>query len=65
MSDDQTPLEAAEAAKKSAAARDAADAKRKSNLVRAGIGLGIGSAAIAAALLYANSNRKKKSGSES
>ncbi len=38
----------------------AAEAKRKANLVRAGIGIGIGSAAIAAALLYANSARKKK-----
>lgn len=60
MDDDQTPLEAAEAAKSSESAREAAEAKRKANLVRAGIGIGIGSAAIAAALLYANSARKKK-----
>lgn len=36
------------------------EAKRKSNLIKAGIGIGIGSAAIAAALLYTNSARKKK-----
>jgi homoserine kinase len=36
------------------------EAKRKSNLIKAGIGLGIGSAAIAAALLYTNNARKKK-----
>jgi homoserine kinase len=36
------------------------DARRKSNYIKAGIGLGIGSAAIAAALLYTNSAKKKK-----
>jgi hypothetical protein len=35
-------------------------AKRNANYVKAGIGIGIGSAALVAALLYANSNRKKK-----
>ena len=39
-----------------------ADAKRNSNLVKAGIGIGIGSAALVAALLY--TNRKKKPDSE-
>lgn len=60
MNEDQTPLEAAEEAKKSETGREAAEAKRKANIVKAGIGLGIGSAAIAAALLYANSSKKKK-----
>ncbi len=41
-------------------AKDDADAKRNSNLVKAGIGIGIGSAAIVAALLYANRSRKPK-----
>lgn len=36
------------------------DAKRSANLLKAGIGVGIGSAAIVAALLYANHNSKKK-----
>jgi hypothetical protein len=35
-------------------------AKRNSQYVKAGIGIGIGSAALVAALLYANSGRKKK-----
>jgi hypothetical protein len=38
----------------------AGDAKRNANFVKAGIGIGIGSAAIVAALLYANHNRKKQ-----
>jgi hypothetical protein len=33
---------------------------RKAVLVKAGIGIGIGSAAIVAALLYANHSKKKK-----
>lgn len=37
------------------------EARRKSNMMKAGIGFGIGSAAIVAALLYSNSARKKKS----
>lgn len=39
-----------------------ADAKRNSNLMKAGIGVGIGSAALVAALLY--TSRKKKPESE-
>jgi hypothetical protein len=39
---------------------EAKDSKRNANLVKAGIGIGIGSAAIVAAMLYANSGRKKK-----
>jgi hypothetical protein len=35
---------------------------RKAKMLKAGIGIGIGSAAIVAALLYANSSRKKKTG---
>jgi multisubunit Na+/H+ antiporter MnhC subunit len=35
------------------------EARRKGNLVKAGIGLGIGSAAIAAALMYSNYAKKK------
>ncbi len=56
-------LEMAEAAKHvEEEAEKAVEARRKANLLKAGIGVGIGSAAIAAALLYANSNRGKKSG---
>ena len=40
---------------------EAAEAKRNGNLVKAGIGVGIGSAALVAALLYANRNKAKKS----
>lgn len=36
------------------------DAKRNASLVKAGIGVGIGSAAIVAALLYTNHNNNKK-----
>ncbi len=36
------------------------DSKRKANMLKAGIGIGIGSAAIVAALLYSNSARRKK-----
>ena len=36
------------------------EARRKANMVKAGIGIGIGSAAIVAALLYSNSARRKK-----
>jgi hypothetical protein len=39
---------------------DADAAKRNNNYVKAGIGIGIGSAALVAALLYANNSRKKK-----
>jgi hypothetical protein len=41
-------------------AADIKDSKRNANLVKAGIGIGIGSAAIVAAMLYANHNKKKK-----
>lgn len=34
--------------------------RRKANMLKAGIGIGIGSAAIVAALLYSNSARRKK-----
>lgn len=37
-----------------------ADGERNTKALKAGIGIGIGSAAIVAALLYANSARKKK-----
>ena len=33
---------------------------KRAKLVKAGIGIGIGSAAVVAALLYANHNKKKK-----
>ena len=46
-------------ADKGVAATPEEDAKR-AKLVKAGIGIGIGSAAIVAALLYANHNKKKK-----
>lgn len=39
-----------------------AEAKRNSNFVKAGIGIGVGSAALVAALLY--TNRKKKPDTE-
>ncbi|MDQ3139892.1 MAG: hypothetical protein M3Q15_04125 [Pseudomonadota bacterium] len=45
-------------AAESAASAKAVDPKRKSNLVKAGVAVGIGSAAIVAALLYANRSRK-------
>jgi hypothetical protein len=36
------------------------EAAKRAKLVKAGIGIGVGSAAIVAALLYANHNKKKK-----
>jgi hypothetical protein len=36
------------------------EAKKRAMMLKAGIGIGIGSAAIVAALLYSNSARKKK-----
>lgn len=36
------------------------EGRRRANMLKAGIGIGIGSAAIVAALLYSNSARKKK-----
>ena len=45
---------------KSAPATNEDEARRKANMVKAGIGIGIGSAAIVAALLYSNSARRKK-----
>ncbi len=56
MTEDDGKLDL-EAGAKSA---DAKDGKRNANLVKAGIGIGIGSAAIVAAMLYANHNKKKK-----
>jgi hypothetical protein len=41
-------------------AQETADAKRNANLVKAGIGIGVGSAAIVAAMMFASQNRKKK-----
>ena len=38
---------------------DEEDSRRKANMLKAGIGIGIGSAAIVAALLYSNSARRK------
>ncbi len=55
MTEDDGKLEAPTAKK----AAEAADAK-KGKLIKAGIGLGIGSAAIAAALLYVNHNKIKR-----
>jgi hypothetical protein len=39
---------------------DDEEAKKRAGLVKAGIGIGIGSAAIVAALLYSNHARKKR-----
>lgn len=36
------------------------EGRRRANMLKAGIGIGIGSAAIVAALLYSNSARRKK-----
>lgn len=36
------------------------EARRRANMLKAGIGIGIGSAAIVAALLYSNNARRKK-----
>jgi hypothetical protein len=36
------------------------EAKRRAGMLKAGIGIGIGSAAIVAALLYSNHARKKR-----
>ena len=45
---------------KGAPATNEDEARRKANMVKAGIGIGIGSAAILAALHYSNSARRKK-----
>ncbi len=45
---------------KGAPATNEDEARRKANMVKAGIGIGIGSSAIVAALLYSNSARRKK-----
>jgi hypothetical protein len=55
MTEDDGKLEAPNAKK----AAEAVEAK-KGKLIKAGIGLGIGSAAIAAALLYVNHNKTKR-----
>lgn len=39
---------------------DEDEARRRATMLKAGIGIGIGSAAIVAALLYSNSARRKK-----
>jgi hypothetical protein len=54
MTDDTTP-EATPDAK-----TPEEDAKRRQNMLRAGIGIGVGSAAVMAALLYANKDKIKK-----
>ena len=36
------------------------ESRRRANMLKAGIGIGIGSAAIVAALLYSNNARRKK-----
>jgi homoserine kinase len=36
------------------------EAAKRAKIMKAGIGIGVGSAAIVAALLYANHNKKKK-----
>jgi hypothetical protein len=51
------PMPESEAADLAASIK-AVDPKRRSNLVKAGVAVGIGSAAIVAALLYANRNKK-------
>ena len=45
---------------KSSTPADEEDSRRKANMLKAGIGIGNGSAAIVAALLYSNSARRKK-----
>ena len=49
---------AASQAAESAASAKTVDPKRRGNMVKAGVAVGIGSAAIVAALLYANRSRK-------
>ena len=44
---------------------DEDEARRRANMLKAGIGIGIGSAAIVAALLYSNSARRKKDDTKS
>ena len=39
---------------------DEDESRRRANMLKAGIGIGIGSAAIVAALLYSNNARRKK-----
>lgn len=56
MTEDDGKLDLAPASK----ADEDAESKRNSNILKAGIGIGIGSAAIVAALLYANRSRKPK-----
>ena len=59
---EDAPVEnvAASEAADTAASAKAVDPKRKSNLVKAGVAVGIGSAAIVAALLYANRSRRDR-----
>lgn len=56
--------EGIEAARAQAAAKKAAkeESERRGRMLKAGIGIGIGSAAVVAALLYANQSRKKTGG---
>ena len=41
------------------------ESRRRANMLKAGIGIGIGSAAIVAALLYSNNARRKKGDTKS
>lgn len=50
---------AASQAAESAASAKSVDPKKKANLVKAGVAVGVGSAAIVAALLYANRKKDK------
>ncbi len=44
---------------------DDEESRRRANMLKAGIGIGIGSAAIVAALLYSNNARRKKDDTKS
>ena len=53
MTDDSTPSTPEDKT-------DEDESRRRANMLKAGIGIGIGSAAIVAALLYSNNARRKK-----
>jgi len=59
---EDAPVEGAPASQavEKAASAKAVDPKRKGNLIKAGVAVGIGSAAIVAALLYANRKPKNE-----
>ncbi|MFM2100926.1 MAG: hypothetical protein RLZZ366_2465 [Pseudomonadota bacterium] len=58
MTDDKKT--AADDVPENAGKTDDEEAKKRAGLLKAGIGIGIGSAAIVAALLYSNHARKKR-----